>query len=95
MGYVNLCKVQGIGILCNIREPAICATFDGRCELKELKELCGYCPEGTLAPRPKRVEIGIDGWDLVAVPREEWMAILPLLTPEQWREIYQKVYAGK
>lgn len=59
------------------------------------KELCGYYPEGVLPPKPKRVEIGIDGWDLVAVPREEWMAILPLLAPEQWREIYLKVYAGK
>lgn len=60
-----------------------------------MKELCGYYPNAILSTKPKRVEIEIDGWDLVAVPRDEWMAILPLLTQEQWREVYLKVYGAR
>lgn len=60
-----------------------------------MKELCGYYPPGALAIKPKRVEIGIDGWDLVALPRQEWLAILPLLTEEQWHQIYLKTYSAR
>lgn len=58
-----------------------------------MKELCGYYPTSILSRKPTRLEIAINGEELIGVPKAEWLAILPLLTKEQWREIYLKVYA--